>query len=300
MRIRWFAAAAAIATVATSLVAQGWSPPHTSWGDPDLQGVWNYATMTPLERPREFADKAVLTPEEAAAYEQRTIARQAAANNTAGPDWWDPGMSTLTGGRTSLLVDPPDGRLPPMKPEARAGARRGRASADGPEDRSLKERCLSWESAGPPMMPAVYNDNVQFVQTPEYVVIINEMIHDARIVPTDGRPHGTLRRWMGDSRGHWDGETLVVDTIDFSPEYTFRGSSTQLHLVERLTRIAEDTIQYSYTVDDPTVWTAPWTASFPMHKSDSPIYEYACHEGNFRSMAGMLTGARYEEEHGNK
>ena len=202
-----FVGAVIVASVAAITAQQSsWTAPRTAWGDPEFDGIWNYATMTPLERPREVADKAVLTPGEAAAYEKRTVDRQATANNTAGPDWWDPGSRHLAGGRTSLIVDPPDGRLPPMTSDAqkataaRAQSRR-RGPAEGPEDLALKERCLYWESAGPPMMPAPYNDDVQFIQTKNYVVIFNEMIHDARVVPLDGRPHATTRRWMGDSSG---------------------------------------------------------------------------------------------------
>src|SRR5262245_24836706 len=207
-------------TVAVLNSAQGRTPPRTPWGDPDLQGIWNYATMTPLERPRDFADKDTLTDDEASAYERRTNERQANTNNTAGPDWWDPGTRRLTGRRTALIVDPTDGRLPPLTPAAQQrAADRGRTSrgraADGPEDFALNVRCLLWSTAGPPMLPGVYNNNVQFVQTRAYVVIVNEMIHDARVVPMDGRPHGTLRRWMGDPRGHWEGATLVVDSKNF-------------------------------------------------------------------------------------
>ena len=267
----------------------------------DLSGVWNYATMTPLERPREFADRETLTPEEAARYERRTADRQANTNNTAGPDWWDPGTRHLTGRRTSLIVDPADGRLPPLtaaaqaRAAARAAARRSRLLPDGPEDLALNERCLSWAVAGPPMLPGVYNNNVQFVVTHDAVVINNEMIHEARIVPTDGRPHGTLRRWAGDSRGRWEGDTLVVDTTEFAPQVSVRGSDENLHLVERLTRVAADTIEYQATIDDPTVWTTTWTVRFPMHRTGDRMYEYACHEGNFRSVQGILLGARAQE-----
>jgi hypothetical protein len=268
---------------------------------PDLQGIWNYATMTPLERPRELAAKAVLAPDEAEAYERQTIDRQTATNNTAGPDWWDPGTRFLTNGRTSLIVDPTDGRLPPQTPEAqrraaaRAQARRARGSADGPEDRALNERCLNWTVAGPPMLPGVYNNNVQIIQTRDYVVLVSEMIHDARIVPMDGRPHGGVPQWMGDSRGHWDGSTLVVDTIGFTDKTAFRGSTEHLHLIERFTRVDPGTIEYRVSVEDPATWTRPFTLAFPLKKSDGPIYEYACHEGNARSMIGMLRGARAQE-----
>ena len=267
----------------------------------DFSGVWNYATMTPLERPSAFAEREALTPDEAARYEQQTIQRQENTNNTAGPDWWDPGTRHLTNRRTSLIVDPPNGRLPPLTPAAqakaaaRAQARRQRALPDGPEDLALNERCLSWAVAGPPMLPGVYNNNVEFVITNDAVVIHNEMIHEARIVPMDGRPHGTLRRWMGDSRGRWDGATLVVDTIGFLPQVSVRGSDEALHLVERYTRLDADTIDYQITMDDPTVWTSTWTARFPMHRVGDRIYEYACHEGNFRSVQGVLLGARAQE-----
>jgi hypothetical protein len=267
-----------------------------------LDGIWNYATMTPLERPRDLAAKAVLTPEEAADYERQTIARQTATNNTAGPDWWDPGTRVLTGGRTSLIVDPPDGRAPAptadaqQRAAARAQARRLRGSADGPEDRALNERCLNWTVAGPPMLPGVYNNNVQIIETRGYVAIVSEMIHDARIVAMDGRPHGTVPRWMGDSRGRWEGSTLVVDTVGFTDKTAFRGSGEHLHLVERFTRVDADTIEYRFTAEDPSTWTRPFTAMFPMKRTAGPIYEYACHEGNDRSMSGMLRGARAQEK----
>lgn len=267
----------------------------------DFAGVWNYATMTPLERPRELAERETLTPEEAERYERQTIERQATTNNTAGPDWWDPGTRHLTNRRTSLIVDPTNGRLPPLTAEAqrradeRAQARRQHPLAEGPEDLALNERCLQWAVAGPPMVPGVYNNNVQFIQTRDAVVIFNEMIHDARIVPTDGRAHGAMRRWMGDSRGHWEGRALVVDTINFSERISVRGSDERLHLVERFTRVDADTIDYEFIVDDPSVWTSTWSASFPMHRINDMIYEYACHEGNFHSVEGILLGARAQE-----
>jgi len=265
---------------------------------PDLSGVWNYATMTPMERPQQFGDRETLTADEAAAYENQTNTRQANTNNTAGPDWWDPGTRHLSNRRTSLVVDPPNGRVPPLTADGqkraaeRARLRREHQWPDGPEDLELNVRCLAWTVAGPPMTPGVYNNNVQFVQSRNNVVIVNEMIHDARIVPLDGTPHGTLRRWMGDSRGHWDASTLVVDTINFSDKYNFRGSDQNLHLTERFTKLDANTIDYQFTVDDPTVWTAPWTARFPLHRVNERMYEYACHEGNFRSMEGLLHSAR--------
>ena len=201
----------------------------------------------------------------------------------------------LTNHRTSLIIDPANGRLPPLTADAqkraaeRAQASRER-SADGPEDFALNVRCLLWSTAGPPMLPGVYNNNVQFVQTRANIVIVNEMIHDARIVPMDGRPHGTLRRWMGDPRGHWEGATLVVDSTNFTSRSAFRGSGERLHLVERFTRVDAKTIEYQFTADDPETWTRPWTASFPMTRTNDLMYEYACHEGNFRSMEGLFRG----------
>ena len=273
---------------------RAWTAPRTAWGDIDLSGTWNYATMTPLERPRELSKSGVLTEEEAAAYERQVIERQGVTNNTAGPDWWDPGTRHLTNRRSSLIVDPPDGRVPPLTPEAqaratsRAQAARDRGPAEGPEDLGLNVRCLVWSTAGPPMLPGVYNNNIQFVQTRDHLVIINEMIHDARIVPMDGRPHGTMPRWLGDSRGHWEADTLVIDTTRFTAQTNFRGADDQLHLVERFKRIDADTIEYQFTAEDATVWTRSWTAAFPLHRSDDRMYEYACHEGNERSMEGIL------------
>ena len=287
----------ALAMAAVSLAIQGQQPSAGT-----LDGIWNYATMTPLERPRDLAAKPSLTPAEAADYERQTLERQSATNNTAGPDWWDPGTRFLTNGRTSLIVDPPDGRVPAQTPEAqeraaaRAQARRARGPSDGPEDRALNERCLNWSVAGPPMLPGVYNNNVQIIQAGDYVVLASEMIHDARIVPIDGRAHGTVPRWMGDSRGRWEGATLVVDTVGFTDKTAFRGSGEHLHLVERFTRVDAGTIEYRFTADDPSTWTRPFTVMFPMRKSAGPIYEYACHEGNARSMIGMLRGARAQEK----
>jgi hypothetical protein len=282
------------ALISAPLAGGAWTPPRTAWGDPDLQGVWNYATMTPLERPRDLSNKEVLSAEEAAAYEKQTNERQGATNNTAGPDWWDPGTRHLTNRRTSLITTPASGRMPPLTPDAqaraaaRAQAARSRGPAEGPEDLGLNVRCLNWSTAGPPMLPGVYNNNVQFVQTRTTIVIVNEMIHDARIVPMDGRPHGAVPRWMGDSRGGWDGATLVVDTIGFTDKTGFRGADQKLHLVERFTPVDAGTIEYQFTAEDPTVWTESWTASFPMHRTNERMYEYACHEGNARSMEGIL------------
>jgi len=286
---------------------------RTPWGDPDLQGIWTNATMTPFERPGELAGKQSLTEEEAAEFEKRTLrARDADRREGAGTDadvgraynefWYERGTTVVRTRRTSLVVDPSEGRIPPLTPEgqrraeARAAARR-RSPADGPEDRSLVERCILWPTAGPPMIPGGYNNNYQILQTPGYVVVLVEMIHDVRIIPLGTRPHlsENIRQWLGDSRGHWEGDTLVVDTANYTAKTNFRGSSENLHLVERFTRVDADTINYEFTVSDPTSFTKPWTAAIPMTKTQGPIFEYACHEGNY-GMTNLLSGARAEEK----
>jgi hypothetical protein len=289
---------------------RGALPRRTPDGHPDLQGTWDFRTLTPLERPSDLAGKQVLTDEEAAALEQRAAqnrvdrAPRAGDPGTYNQFWFDFGTTVLDSKRTSLIVDPADGRLPPLTPpaEKRAADRTEatRRPASGPEDRTLWERCLLGFNSGPPMMPSGYNNNVQLVQTGEYVVILNEMVHDARIVPLGTRPHGTTRQWMGDSRGRWEGDTLVIETVNFTSQGTgtigLRASVDEnLRLVERLTLTGADTLLYEFTVDDPTVWARPWTAAIPMKKTDDRIYEYACHEGN-HGMVGILTGARADEK----
>jgi len=203
--------------------------------------------------------------------------------------------------RTSLIVEPPDGRIPALTAQAqeRVGARaaeRRAHPADGPEDRSLGERCLLF-NAGPPMLPGPYNNFMQIVQTPDHVVVHNEMIHDARVIPLDGRPHAPakVRLWLGDSRGRWDGNTLVVDTTNFTDKTSVRGSSAELHLVERFTRTDANTLLYEFTVDDPASFVKPWSAALPMRKTADQVFEYACHEGN-HALQGILRGARFEEQ----
>ena len=298
-----------------------WTPPRTPWGEPDLQGVWDYRTITPLERPGDLGEKAVLSDEEAASFEREENRRQnrdlidpakGGLNYPAGgvvpynEFWYDRGNSLVGSGRTSLVVDPPTGRLPRLTPEgqkiadASAAEQRetqaGRPRADSYQDRPLSERCLSFGGTVP-MLPGAYNNNVQIVQTSGFVAILNEMIHEHRIVLLDGRPHldQHVRQWLGDSRGHWEGNTLVVDTTNFSPKTDFRGSGAGLHVIERFTRVGPDTLQYEFTVYDPTMWTRPWTAMIPMKKSAERMYEYACHEGN-HSIVGVLSGARLDEQ----
>ena len=265
-------------------VKKAWTPPRTADGQPDLQGVWTNATITPLERPADLAAKASFTQAEAAAYEKRIVENAnvdrrrtdiaqdvGLAYNEA---WWDRGTHVVKTLRTSLIVDPADGKLPALTAdgERRAAAlaeQRRLHPADGPESRSLAERCILWATAGPPMMPGPYNDNYQILQAPGYVAIVVEMIHDVRIIPIDARPHlpSNVRQWLGDSRGHWEGNTLVVETTNFTGKTRFRGASENMSLTERFTRTDPDTILYEYTVNDPDTWTKPWTAQVTMAKS---------------------------------
>lgn len=299
--------ALAAATVAgQSRTASGQTLPRTPWGDPDLQGVWSIATITPLERPTALAGKQVLTEQEAAELEEarRTTGNQDRRDG-AGTDadvarayndfWWDRGTKVVSTRQTSLVVDPQDGRVPPLTPEGQKRATaRARRGYDSWEDRSLWERCIT---IGLPMIPGPYNNNYQILQTPGYVVILHEMIHDARIIPLDGRPHigRNVRQWFGDSRGRWEGATLVVDTTNFTDKVGFRGSTEGLHLTERFTRTDAGTVRYEFTIDDPATFTKTWTAAIPMAKTDDQIYEYACHEGNY-GMVNLLSGARVQEK----
>jgi hypothetical protein len=288
--------------------------PRTPWGDPDLQGVWDYRTITPLERPQTMAGRQFLTEDEVSQLEARAAKRldeppdeSVPAGTIHAPYWTDPGRKVLDDKRTSLIVDPADGRLPPLSAEAqqRAAARRGLGRepggreggrADGPEDRTPLERCITW---GLPtaILPGLYNNNIHIVQAPGYVAIVHEMVHDVRLIPLDGRASLTpkIRQWFGNSRGHWEGDTLVVETTNFSDKTNYRGSSANLRLVERFTRLASDAIGFQLTVDDPATWARPWTAAFPMRPSEGPIYEYACHEANVGLM-DILEVARDEEK----
>ncbi|PYS35123.1 MAG: hypothetical protein DMG14_27710 [Acidobacteria bacterium] len=277
---------------------------------PDLQGIWTNGTITPLERPRELEGKAFFTPDEAAEYEKQMRERNngdrrdgnAEADLAIGYNdfWWDRGTKVVSTRRTSLIMDPPDGRMPPLTAEAqkRAAARaeaRRLHPADGPEDLSLTDRCIA--RPGPPMVPAGYNNNHQIVQTAEYVIIFSEMMHDARIIPLSVRPHlpQNVRQWFGDSRGRWEGNTLVVETTNFTDKTNFRGSGQNLRLIERFTRVDPDTLLYQFTVDDPQSFQRPWSAEIPMKRAKGPIFEYACHEGNY-SIVNTLSAARAEEK----
>lgn len=298
--------------------------PRTPWGDPDLGGVWDYWTFTPLERAEELGNKATLTEEQASTLAQELNA-EALARDLAAPVgdpgaysqavWTDRARATaLT--QTSLIVDPPNGRIPALTPEAvaRENARLagngqpvrirvGGFGTAGPEERGLAERCLLGFSTGPPLLPGGYNNNVQIFQIPEAVVLLVEMNHDVRVVPIDGRPalNNDIRQWMGSSRGRWEGNTLVIDTRNFTGltasfgiTRLALGSAEELHLEERFTRVDNNTLLYEFTVNDPASFSRPFSGRLPMNDSDLPLYEYACHEGNY-GMENLLRGARAEE-----
>ncbi len=311
-------------------VRKTWTLPRTPDGHPDLQGFWTNATFTPLERPngitREF-----YSPEEAADIQRREAARlgqQADAPSTAG-QWLanGPGAAPKPGTeadvhydfsqfgldrsqspiartlRTSLIVDPPDGRIPPLsaggrqRAAARAEARKELGGRwDSAQSNELDDRCIIM-GAGPPLMPQGYNSNYQIVQGRDHVMVLAEMLHDARVIPLDGRPpvSTNIRQWMGSSRGRWEGDTLVVETTNFNGKVGYRGSGENLRVIERFTRIADDTLVYRFTLDDPTTWTRPWTAEIAMAKTIGPLFEFACHEGNY-GLLNTLRGARAEDK----
>ena len=291
---------------------------RTAWGDPALGGIWDFRSITPLQRPEELSEREFLTEEEAATLEQATVEREqqlldrparrtrAGASVDRGEEgalgayndfWLDRGTTTIGTRRTSLIVDPPDGRIPTLTTAAatRAAARRAyrrEHPADSWEDRGLNDRCMF--TTGLPMVPSAYNNNVHLFQTPDHVVLLIEMTHTLRVIPLDGRPHGTLRQFVGDSRGRWEGDTLVVETKNFHRLTSVRGSTPEARLIERFTRVGLGAIRYEFTVEDVETWARPWTAQVELLRTDEPLYEYACHEGNY-SMAGILAGARAEE-----
>ncbi len=289
--------------------------PQTAWGAPDLQGVWDFRTITPLERPEDLGDQAVLTVEEAAQREQSAVDRAdtlwnrearptEAGGNVGGYNnfWMDQGTNVIGTRRTSLIIDPPNGRLPEVTEagQARAAANRGSFSPELPAsytDLSNSDRCLMGFNAGPPITPAAYNQNVQLFQTPDHFVMLTEMVHTVRVIPLDGSPAlgDGLRQLSGVSRGHWEGETLVVETDNFEARRDWRGSTEGMRLVERFTRVDADTLEYEFTVTDPETWAAPWTVNLPMRRNELPLFEYACHEGNY-AMEVMLRGARADEK----
>ena len=322
--MRYTTLAVVLLTVPALSMAQSTDAPRTSWGQPDLQGIWDFRTITPLERPEVLGDRAFLTAEEAAALEGdvvdrnlRLLNRGAERTSTGGnvdrrgdgtPGfynnfWLDTGTRTVGTRRTSLIIDPSNGRLPDLTATGRQ-----RADQEYPFDSYLDldagDRCILGLNAGPPIVPAAYNQNLLLLQTPDHVVLHTEMVHTVRVVPLDGRRRlgDALLQWSGDARGHWEGDTLVVESANFLDERRWTtsnpmgaiGSTKDLRLVERFTRVDPDTLEYAFTVDDSTIWTAPWTASVPMRRTDGRLFEYACHEGN-RSLPLILSGARAQE-----
>ncbi len=311
----------------TPVKSGAYKAPRTVDGQPDLQGIWASATITALERPAELANIEVFTPQEAADYERkihernnfdnRNVDRNTDVSRAYNDAWWDRGTKVIKTRRTSLLVDPTDGKLPPLTAAAQARlAARAEAlkvkclsgscsfefngpvrAADWTEDRSPAERCIVWPTSGPPMMPTAYNNNYQIVQTAGYVAIVVEMIHDVRLIPIDATPHlpSKVRPWLGDSRGHWEGDTLVVETTNFNGRVNYRNTSANMRVVERFTRTDAETLTYRFTVEDPETYTRPWTVEIPMYRSSEPLFEYACHEGNY-GMTGLLAGAREVEK----
>ncbi len=307
--------------------------PRTAWGDPDLQGIWNNNTITPLQRPAEFADQEFLTTEEAAEIERQAVARVAEQNAPsavrteplpAGGNvgaynsyWTEQGTRIVPTGRTSLITDPPNGRLPQLTSEALAritsdenrrvfDAREGLAPAHGPEDMGLSERCLWYR--GIPTFPTGYNNNYHIVQNPDFIVILQEHIHDLRVITLDDRPHlpPNIQQFAGSSRGRWEGDTLVVETTNLRspfirrwsrPEHSLsRGDlSEEVHVLERFRRIGPDTLDYQFTVTDLNTWTQPWSGSLPWARVEGPMFEFACHEGNY-GMTNMLAGSRADEQ----
>jgi len=329
-----FAMAVGALTLASAAIAgpAPYQPPRTSDGQPDLQGNWSNATITPFERDKKYGSRLALSPSEVKELEGANAQLVADGNKPTDPNakvtdlpqncgrgfvgvdcgynsaWVDPGTKIINLDgveRSSILVSPADGRLPPMtkdaqaRMQARIAALRGaRASFDNPENRSLGERCiLSFgSSAGPPMLPLLYNNNYQIVQTKDEVVIEVEMVHDLRHIHLSGQhPPANIKLWMGDSLGHWEGATLVVETTNMRPEQNFRGASVGSKIVERFTRVSPTQIKYSFTVDDPQTYEAPYTGEVALNATKGPIYEYACHEGNY-ALPGILAGARTEEK----
>ena len=286
-----------------------YEPPRTPDGHPDLQGTFTFRTLTPMQRPTELGERAVLTEEEAAewaVFENRRQNRDLIIDSVGGAQyppgvisynefWYERGDDTVVDRRTSLIVDPPNGRIPALTEEAlqrRRDVSTMRELSLGPEARPYAERCIVTRTSGPPMQPGSYNLNVQFVQTSAYFMIMNEMIHNVRVVRMNKEHRdGPSMNWEGDSVGYWEGDTLVVDTVNFWKGTAFADSTSKMHLVEKFTRTGADSIQYQFTIEDPTTWIAPWTAVIPMRSMDQPIYEYACHEGNY-GFHGVMAGIR--------
>jgi hypothetical protein len=321
MRNQFLAFAGILALAASTMLGQApsktWSVPRTPDGKPDLQGYWTNLTLTPLERPKGLGSKEFYTDEEIAAAQKKERERLAlnvaegrpTEQGTADDVHYDFAQFGLDKAqanpawdkRTSLIIGP-EGTIPSLLPEARKraadiAAKNKGHEFDGPENRPLSARCIIMGYDAVPMLPAGYNNNLQIVQGAGFVSVLHEMNHSARLIPTNGQPHlpPSVHQWRGDSRGHWEGDTLVVDVTNFDDRNPFRGSSDKMHVVERFTRVAADTILYRFTVEDPATWDKPWSAELVMSKVKGPIYEFACHEGNY-GLANTLSGARVAEK----
>jgi len=301
----------ALLTLPLAALGQSSDTPRTEHGHPDLQGTYTFRTITPLNRPRELENKDVLTEAEAAEwedYENRRQNRDLIIDSVGGAGyppgvisynefWYERGSETIADRRTSLIYDPPNGRTPPvnaMGAQRRAEYGRMLFESAGPEGRTTVDRCLTGFVGGPPMIPGSYNNNMQIVQTQDHVMILNEMVHTARIIRFDTEHNAKQLKWEGDSIAHWDGDTLVINTRNFYHDYNLRGMSDQAVIEERITRVNADTLDYDFTVSDPQSWDQSWSARVPLRSSADPVYEYACHEGN-HGLAGILAGwRRYE------
>jgi hypothetical protein len=307
------AAQAPAAAVKATAPAKAWTGARTPDGQPDLQGFWTNGSYTPLERP-DNVTKEFYTKEEAVEFEKRFVDNEAEQTvpGTIPDVHYDHtqfGLERSIGGytsnlRTSLIVDPSNGKLPPLSAEGqkraaeRAEARKRMGGPyDAAENLPLGSRCLFMDRVGPPMLSGNYNNNYQIVQAPGYAMLLTEMLHDVRMVPLDGRPHlpQNIRQWTGSYIGHWEGETLVVETTNLNGKYSFRGSSENMRVIERFTRTSEDGIRYQFTIDDPSTWTRPWSAELTLKKTVGPLFEHACHEGNY-GLYNILAGARAEEK----
>lgn len=319
------AGAARQSRVETTAAAKAWKVSRTPWGDPDLQGIWNMATATPLERPAKFGEKSVLTDEEAAEFQEDLASNLTRDRRDGGQEvdvdraynehWMDARrLQTLQDKRSSLIVDPPDGRLPPapqLSPERQKAARERAAQArpfytnlpNGPQELAFSTRCILREGHDRvPYIGTIYNNTNQIFQSPGYVIILSEMVHSARVIPLDGRPHvgPNLRQWLGNTRGRWEGETLVLETTNFrrDPGLLFGNANPDTFgIVERFTRLGPDVLKYEFRVSDPDTWTRPWTAMVSWVRTEDQLFEYTCHEDNY-DMAHFLAGARAREAKG--
>ncbi|MEX2130325.1 MAG: hypothetical protein WD772_02465 [Pseudohongiellaceae bacterium] len=297
-----------------ALLAQNNDLPRTEWGHPDFQGTFTFRTITPLNRPTELAAKEVLTEEEAAeweAYENRRQNRDLIVDSIGGAGyppgvisynefWYERGTASVYDRRTSLVYDPPNGRVPSVNAagrDRRAERQEILFNSAGPEGRTTVDRCLTGFVGGPPMVPGSYNNNMQIVQTRDHIMILNEMVHSARIIRLNDEHNTKQLKWEGDSVAHWEGDTLVIDTQHFYYDYNIQGMSGQAHIVERFNWVDENTLEYDFTVEDPLSWDQSWSAKLPLHRSDEPVFEYACHEGN-HGLAGILAGWRRYESMG--